>query len=202
MEEKVRGVREAIGYEVDLAIDLHGRYNTISGIKIARALEPYQLMWLEEPVPPENVDAMYKVKLSTSTPICCGENLYSKWGFRDLLIKQAVDIIMPDIAQVGGIFEGKRIADLADMYYVPVAPHNNCGPFATIAQAHFCAAIPNFLILEWHGARIKDWDKVVEWDGPLIDNGYINLPNKPGLGYDLNEREILRRNPEAEELFG
>jgi galactonate dehydratase len=201
MVAKVAAIREAIGYEMDLAIDLHSRYNTVSGIRIARALEPYRLMWLEEPVPPENVEAMREVKLATSTPICCGENLYSKWGFRDLLERQAADIIMPDIAQVGGIVEGKRIADLADLYYVPVAPHNNCGPLATIAQAHLCAAIPNFHILEWHGARIPEWDKIVLWDGPVIDRGGINLPDKPGLGYELNEREILRRDPDAGALF-
>jgi galactonate dehydratase len=171
MVAKVDAIREAIGYEMDLAIDLHGRYNTVSGIKV------------------------------TSTPICCGENLYFKWGFRELLVKQAADIIMPDIAQVGGIIEGKRIADLADMYYIPVAPHNNCGPLATIAQAHLCAAIPNFYILEWHGARVQDWDKIVNWDGPVIDKGGINLPDKPGLGYELNEKEILRRDPDAEDLF-
>jgi galactonate dehydratase len=201
MVSKVNAVREAIGYDMDLAIDLHGRYNTVSGIKIAQALEPYKLMWLEEPVPPENVDAMREVKMSTSTPICCGENLYFKWGFRDLLVKQAADIIMPDIAQVGGIVEGKRIADLADMYYIPVAPHNNCGPLATIAQAHLCAAIPNFHILEWHGARMQDWDKIVKWNGPVINKGGINLPDKPGLGYELNEKEILRRDSDAEDLF-
>jgi galactonate dehydratase len=201
MVDIVAGIREAIGYKVDLAFDLHMRYNTPSGIKIAKALEPFKLMWLEEPAPPENVDAMREVKMSTSTPICTGENLYSKWGFKDLLEKQAASIIMPDIAKVGGIIEGKRIADLADLYYVPVAPHNNCGPMATIAMAHFCASIPNFLVLEWHGARVKDWDKVIEWEGPVINKGRIILPDKPGLGYELNEKEILKRDPDAEELF-
>jgi galactonate dehydratase len=201
MIDKVKTIREAIGYDTDLAIDLHGRYNTMSGIKIANALEPFKLLWLEEPVQAENIDAMYLVRMSTKTPICCGENLYTKWGFKDLLEKQAADIIMPDIAQCGGIIEGKRISDLADMYYVPVAPHNNCGPFATIAMAHMCASIPNFLVLEWHGARMKDWETVVNWDGPIIDKGGINLLNKPGMGYRLNEKEILKRNPEAEELF-
>jgi galactonate dehydratase len=201
MVEKVKAIREAVGFEMDLAIDLHARYNTVSGIKIAHALEPFNLIWLEEPVPPENVDAMREVKLSTRIPICCGENLYSKWGFRDLLVKQAADIIMPDIAQVGGIIEGKRISDFADTYYVPVAPHNNCGPMATIAMAHLCAAIPNFYVLEWHGAKIHGWDKVVKWNGSVIDNGGINLSDKPGLGYELDEKEILLRDPDAGELF-
>ena len=189
MVDIVSGIREAIGYEVDLAIDLHMRYNTQSGIKIARSLESFRLMWLEEPVPPENVDALREVKMSTNTPICAGENVYSKWGFKDLLEKQAASIIMPDVAKVGGIIESKRIADLADIYYIPVAPHNNCGPMATIAMAHFCASIPNFLVLEWHGARVKDWGKVVRWQGPIIDRGRIVLTDKPGLGYELNEKE-------------
>lgn len=201
MVEKVQAVRDTIGYDVDVAIDLHGRYNVPSAIRIAKALERFQLLWLEEPVPPENIVALREVKNATSIPICCGENLYSKWGFRDLLIMQAADIIMPDIAQVGGILEGKRIADLADLYYIPVAPHNNCGPMATIAMAHLCAAIPNFLLLEWHGARIPDWDAIIHWDGPVISKGYLTLKDTPGLGYTLNEKEILKRNPEAEELF-
>ncbi|MEM2906379.1 MAG: mandelate racemase/muconate lactonizing enzyme family protein [Candidatus Bathyarchaeia archaeon] len=201
MVEIAAAIREAIGFKVDLAFDLHMRYNTQSGIKIAKALEPYRLMWLEEPVPPENVDALREVKAATSTPICAGENLYAKWGFKDLLEKQAVSIVMPDVAKVGGILESKRIADLADMYYVPMAPHNNCGPLATIAMAHLCASIPNFLVLEWHGTRMKDWDAVVKWDGPVVNKGRILLPEKPGLGYELNEKEILRRDPEAEELF-
>jgi galactonate dehydratase len=201
MTATVAAIRDAIGVDVDLAIDLHMRYNTPSGIRIAKAMEPYDLLWLEEPVPPENVAALREIKRATSTPICAGENLYSKWGFRELVEQQAADIVMPDVAQVGGIIETKRIADLADGYYIPVAPHNNCGPFATIAMAHLCASIPNFLVLEWHGARAKDWDRVVRWDGPIIDRGSIRLSDAPGMGYTLEETEMLRRTPDAEALF-
>ena len=100
MVEKVAAIREAVGPNVDVAIDMHGRYDTHSAIRVAQALEPYNLMWLEEPVPPENIDAMREVKGSTRTPICTGENLYLRYGFRDLIEKQAVDIIMPDLPKV------------------------------------------------------------------------------------------------------
>ena len=124
MVAKVCAIREAVGPHIDVAMDLHGRYDTSSGIRIAQALEPFRLLWLEEPVPPENVDAMREVKRATSTPICAGENLYLRWGFKDLLEKQAVDIIMPDLPKCCGLSEGKKIASMAEVYYIPMAPHN------------------------------------------------------------------------------
>ena len=124
-------------------------------------MEPFQLMWLEEPVPPENIDAMREVKRCTSTPICAGENLYLRWGFRDLIEKQAVDIIMPDLPKCCGLSEGKKIANMAEVYYIPMAPHNVCGPLGTIASCHCCAAIPNFLVLEWHWVDRPYWDELL-----------------------------------------
>lgn len=186
MVAKVAAVREAVGPYVDLAMDLHGRYDTLSGIRIAQALEPFDLMWLEEPVPPENVAAMREVKAATRTPICAGENLYLRWGFRDLLEKQAVDIIMPDLPKCCGLSEGKKIANMAEVYYVPFAPHNVCGPLGTVASAHCCAAVPNFLVLEWHWLERPHWHELVLADPPLIQNGAITLTDKPGLGVELN----------------
>ena len=115
-----------------------------------RKLEPFKLLWLEEPVPAENVDAMRDIRESTTTPICCGENLFLRHGFRELLEKRAADIIMPDIQKCGGLLEARKIADMAHTYYVPVAPHCVVSPIGTMASAHVCAAIPNFLVLEWH----------------------------------------------------
>lgn len=186
MVAKVAAVREAVGPYVDLAMDLHGRYDTLSGIRIAQALEPFDLMWLEEPVPPENVAAMREVKAATRTPICAGENLYLRWGFRDLLEKQAVDIIMPDLPKCCGLSEGKKIANMAEVYYIPFAPHNVCGPLGTVASAHCCAAVPNFLVLEWHWMERPHWHELVLADPPLIQNGAITLTDKPGLGVELN----------------
>jgi galactonate dehydratase len=192
MVERVAAVREAVGPDVDLAIDMHGRYDTSSGIRVARAMEPFPLLWLEEPVPPENIDAMREVKRSTSTPICAGENIYLRWGFRELLEKQAVDIIMPDLPKCCGLSEGKKIASMAEVYYVPMAPHNVCGPLGTLASCHCCAAIPNFLVLEWHWVDRPYWDELLCVEGPIIQDGHVLLPETPGLGYELNE-ECARR---------
>jgi galactonate dehydratase len=200
MVERVAAVREAVGPQIDLAIDMHGRYDTSSGIRVAKALEPYQLMWLEEPVPPENIDAMREVKRCTSTPICAGENLYLRWGFRNLIEEQAVDIIMPDLPKCCGLSEGKKIANMAEVYYIPMAPHNVCGPLGTIASAHCCAAIPNFLVLEWHWVDRAYWDELLCEEGPVIRDGHIQLSEQPGLGCELNE-ECARRYLRPESGF-
>ena len=201
MVDKVAAVREAIGPQVDLAIDMHGRYDTHTGIRVACALEPYNLMWLEEPVPPENVDALREIKQSTRTPICVGENLYLRYGFRDLIEKQAVDIIMPDIPKCGGLSESRKIANMAEVYYIPMAPHNVSGPLGTIASCHVCASIPNFLVLEWHRRGDPNWDKLVITESPLIQEGYITMPDAPGLGVELNDEFAQTLLPPDTPLF-
>jgi len=201
MVAKAAAVREAVGPHVDVAMDLHGLYDTGSGIRIAQALEPYNLLWLEEPVPPENVDAMREVKRATRTPICTGENLYMRWGFRDLLEKQAVDIIMPDLPKCCGLSEGKKIANMAEVYYIPMAPHNVCGPLGTVASAHCCAAMPNFLVLEWHWLERPHWHELVLADPPLIQDGYITLTDRPGLGVELNEEAAEKYLKPGTRLF-
>ncbi len=201
MVAKVAAVREALGPHIDLAMDLHGRYDASSGARIAQALEPYDLMWLEEPVPPENVDAMREVKNATRTPICAGENLFLRWGFRDLLEKQAVDIIMPDLPKCCGLSEGKKIASMAEVYYIPMAPHNVCGPLGTVASAHCCAAVPNFLVLEWHWLERPHWHELVLADPPLIQNGAITLTDRPGLGVELNMEAAERYLKPGTRLF-
>ena len=202
MVAKATAIREAVGTGVEVAMDLHGRYDTHSGIRIAKALEGLNLLWLEEPVPPENIDAMREVKRSTSTPICAGENLYLRWGFKDLLEKQAVDIIMPDLPKCCGLSEGKKIANLADMYYIPMAPHNVCGPMGTVASCHCCAAIPNFLVLEWHWLERPHWHTLVLSDPPLIQDGYITMTDRPGLGVELNEEAAAQHLRPGTRLFG
>ena len=201
MVAKVAAVREAVGPNIDVAMDLHARYDTHSGIRIAKALEEFDLLWLEEPVPPENIDAMREVKASTSTPICAGENLFMRWGFKDLIEKQAVDIIMPDLPKCCGLSEGKKIANLAEMYYIPMAPHNVCGPLGTVASCHCCAAIPNFLVLEFHWLERPHWHDLVVADPPIIQDGYVTLSDRPGLGYDLNEEAAEKHLRPGTRLF-
>jgi galactonate dehydratase len=192
MIERVSAVREAVGPKIDLAIDLHGRYDIASGIAIARAMEPFRLLWLEDPVPPENENAMREVKRASPIPLCAGENLYLRWGFRELLETQAVDFIMPDIPKCGGLAESRKIANMAEVYYVPLAAHNVCGPLGTMASAHFCASIPNFLIMEWHWMDYADWNDLTLQDQPVIQNGHVVLTDKPGFGHEVND-EIARQ---------
>jgi gluconate/galactonate dehydratase len=198
----VEAVRETVGESVDIAFDCHWRYNVSDAQRLAHALEPCGLLWLEDPVPPENIEAMRRVTQSTRTPISSGENFYLRHGFREALERNALDIVAPDYQKTGGLLEGRRIADLADTYYVAVAPHCIASPIGTIASAHVCAATPNFLALEWHGMSVPYWnDLVVGFDGPVIQNGYITVPNRPGLGVTLNEDLARQYSKEGESFF-
>ena len=187
MIAKVAFTRELYPKNVDLAVDMHGRYDATTGKHVAKELEPFKLMWLEEPVPAENIDAMRDIRASTGTPICCGENLYMRWGFREILEKRAADIIMPDFQKCGGLLEARKIADLAHTYYVPVAPHAVTSPVGMMATAHVCAAIPNFLVQEWHWIDSPDlWRNWVK-EGEIIQKGFIVPPERPGIGVEMND---------------
>ena len=183
----VRHTRESIPKEMDLAADMHGRYDAPTGKRVASAVEPYRLLWLEEPVPPEDIDAMADIRHSTKTPICCGENLYMRWGFRELLDKQAADIIMPDLQKVGGLSEGRKVANLAQTYYIPFAPHCVVSPIGTMATAHVCVTIPNFLVCEWHWINHLDLWKSFVKEGEIIHKGHVAVLDKPGFGVEMNE---------------
>ncbi len=183
----VEGVRAAIGPAIDLAIDCHGQFDLPSAITLAHALEDLRLLWLEEPVPAENIAAMSQVRAGSSTPICTGENQYTRYEFLALLQQQATDIIMPDLAKAGGLLEGKRIAELAETFYVPVAPHNVSSPLGMMAACHCLAAIPNFLLLEFHGREIAWWEDLCDGDKPFIREGHMQVSNRPGIGVELND---------------
>jgi galactonate dehydratase len=187
MLEKIAFNRERYPKDVDLAVDMHARYDATTGKRVAKEVEKFKLLWLEEPVPPENIDAMREIRASTSTPICCGENIYLRHGFRDLLEKRAADIIMPDFQKCGGLLEARKIADMAHTYYVPVAPHAVTSPIGMMATAHVCAAIPNFLIQEWHWIDTLDlWRNFVK-EGEIIGKGFIRMPERAGIGVEMNE---------------
>lgn len=183
----VAATREAIGYQVDLAIDCHGQFDMPSAITLARAVEGLRLLWLEEPVPAENTDALAQVKASTSTVICTGENQYTRWEFLELLQHHACDVIMPDLAKVGGIMEAKRIADTADAFYVPVAPHNVSSPLGMMAACHVMVSVPNFLVLEFHGREIPWWSDLCHGDKPFIQDGFMRVSERPGIGVELDD---------------
>ena len=188
----VKHVRESIPKEMELACDMHGRYDAATAKRVAKELEPFRLLWLEEVVPPENIDALVDIHHSTSTPIAAGENLYMRWGYRELLSKNAVDIIQPDFQKTGGLSEGRKIANLAQTYYLPVAPHCVVSPIGMMSTAHLCASIPNFLVCEWHWINFPDlWKNWVK-EGEIIQKGYVSVTDKPGLGVEMNE-EVARK---------
>jgi galactonate dehydratase len=193
--EKVRAVREAVGPDVLLMLDNHGRFMPAFAIELMHALQPFDMLFLEELVPPENLDALEKVaNVKANVPLATGERLFSKWEFRDLIGKQIVDVVQPDICHAGGILELKKIAAMAEAYYIQVAPHNPNGPVATAASLHLAAAIPNFLILET--AYAEPFRSRVQKRGLTIEDGWIELPTAPGLGVELDE-EVIRAHPYA-----
>ena len=187
MVEQAFNIREAVGPDMDLAIDLHGRYDATAGMKLALELEDLNLMGLEEPVPPENIQAMANITQATRTPICAGENAYLRYGFREIIENQAVDIIMPDISKCGGLSECRKIANMAETYYIPFSPHNNSSALSTVGDAHVCASVPNFLALEFHRFHDPTWEHVIQSNHDVIQNGHVKLTEDPGLGVELNE---------------
>jgi len=188
----VKHVRETIPPEMELACDMHGRYDAGTGKRVAKELEPFRLLWLEEPVPPEDIDAMADIRHSTETPIACGENLYMRWGYRELLDKQAVDILQPDFEKVGGLSEARKVANLAQTFYVPLAPHCVVSPIGVMATAHACLTFPNFLVCEWHWINFPDlWKNWVK-EGEIIQKGYVTPTDKPGIGVEMDE-DVARK---------
>ena len=205
MVDKVAFMRESLPKSMELAVDMHGRYDVGTAKRVAKELEPFRLLWLEEPVPAENIDAMRDVRESTHTPICCGENLYLRFGFRELLEKRAVDIIMPDVHKCGGLLEARKIADMAHTYYVPMAPHAQASPIGMMAACHMLATIPNFLVYEWHwghpDSRTQQWKNFVK-EGDIIQKGYITVPDKPGIGVEMNDEAVRKMVRPGSNWFG
>ena len=187
-------MRAAIGDGVELALDCHARFDVPSAVQVARELAPFKLMWLEEPVPPDSVEALARVRAMSPVPICAGENAYTRFGLNALIQGQAVDIVMPDLAKCGGVMEGMRIAGLAELNGLPFAPHNVSSPVATMAMAHVCAAVPNFLVLEFHAMDLDYWEGLVSYaGGEVIQGGAVPLAEAPGWGMELND-EVARQH--------
>jgi len=203
MVDQISAAREAVGPNVDICVDMHGRYDAVTGQQVAKRLEPLNLMWLEEPIAAENADAYRRITESTSTPICAGENHYLAYGFRPLLETGAVDIVMPDLQKAGGLGEGQRIANLANLYYVPFAPHMVASYLGAMASAHVCASVPNFLILEWQIYFHKDpmFQEIVDFDGPMVTDGFLPLSEKPGIGVEIDEEGMRKYAQEGVPFF-
>lgn len=186
--ERFAAVRERVGKSVDIAIDFHGRVSPAMSIRLLKALEPYYPLFVEEPVLPENVDEMVRVSRSTSIPIAAGERLFTKFGFRELIEKQAVSVVQPDLCHCGGIFEARKIAAMAETYYMQIAPHNPLGPISLAACLQLDACVPNLLAQEHPGMPDHQDLGVGILKKPFeIENGYIRIPEGPGLGIEVDE---------------
>lgn len=188
MYNQLAAVREAVGPKIDLCVDMHGRYDHVTAQAIARKVEPLNLTWLEEPIPAENYDAYKTLAEETNTPIAAGENVYLGHGFKQLL-DNGVDIIMPDLQKCGGLGEGQRIANLANLYYVPFAPHMVASLLGAMACAHVCVTVPNFHLMEWQSYFHTDkmFREIVTFDeANWVKDSFITVSEKPGIGVDLN----------------
>lgn len=184
-EQRVGAVREAVGPDIDIGLDPHAQLFEISrAVQLCEVVAPFRPFFVEEPLRPENYDALAKFSQKVNVPIATGEMLYSRYEFRDLLGHHAVDIIQPDICLTGGLWEMKKIAAMAEVHYASVAPHNPCGPVATAVNVHFAASTSNFLILEY---KADEGQRAEIVDEPMrLVEGYLTLPEGPGLGIDLN----------------
>jgi galactonate dehydratase len=177
-------IRDAVGDELEVGIGTHGQFSTYGAIRVAKALEPYDPFWFEEPVPPENVDEMARVAAHTSIPIATGERVLTKYEFVEVLKKQAAQIIQLDVGHCGGILESKKIAGMAEAHYAMIAPHMYCGPVAAAAAVQLATCSPNFLIQEYNATALHA-DLLKE---PIrFERGYITPPTAPGLGVELDE---------------
>ena len=189
--ECVGAVREAVGNDIDLLIEGHGRFNISTGIKIAKELEQFRPMWFEEPVPPDNLDALKAVRDKSPVAISAGERLYTRWDYIPMFETHAADFIQPDISHAGGISELKKIASQAECKYIGFAPHNPSGPVANAATLQLAACCPNFSILEIMYSDVE-WRNDVTDESLVYNDGYISIPDRPGLGIEINEEECLK----------
>jgi galactonate dehydratase len=192
--ERVRRLREVVGPTVDIMIDNHGRGRSSAAVRLMEALQPYNLLWLEEPTQPDDLEALARVRAAgPRMDLATGERLYSKWDFRPLLERRLVDVIQPDLCHAGGITECKKIASMAEAYYVQVAPHSPQGPVSTAAAAHLALAIPNFAILEFVRSQpFRDRALREAWE---VRAGHLAVPDRPGLGVDLDEEALVASPP-------
>jgi galactonate dehydratase len=183
--ERFAELRKAMGNDVDIAIDFHGAISPATAKLLIKALEPYQPMFVEEPVQCQNHDIMAEIARGTHLPIATGERVFTKWGFREVLEKQAATILQPDLCHAGGITEVRLIAGMAEAYYAQVAPHNPLGPISLAAGVQISASIPNFLCQE----QVSLGEGYIKQPFTIRD-GYLELPKGPGLGIELDENAL------------
>jgi galactonate dehydratase len=193
--ERVEALRETVGDDVEIAFDAHGRFTPAMAIKLARALEPYNIRFHEEPALPENAKGLAQVARATSIPVATGERLFTKWAFREVLELGGAALLQPDLAHCGGVLEARAIAAIGEVYYCGFAPHNPLGPVNTVVSAHVGMASPNFVALEIC-LYPPDWTRQLLTERLSVQDGYLELSDKPGWGVEL-DLELCRSHPYA-----
>jgi galactonate dehydratase len=197
--ECVRKVAEVAGSKAELLIEGHGRFNIPTAIRIAKQLEEFDIFWFEEPIPPDDKQGLAEVKSRTNVPIAAGERLYSRYDYRDYFDFSCSDFIQPDVSHAGGLMELRMIASMAETRHIAFCPHNPSGPVANAATLQLAACVPNFTMLETMFSDIP-WRKDISDENIVIRNGEMVIPDKPGLGIELNEEAIKEYPYEARDL--
>jgi len=196
----VEAVRDAVGPEVEILVEMHGRFNPVTAVEMARELSHFQPGWYEEPVPPENIPALKKVTEALAPlgiPIATGERLHTPYEYREVFELQAADVIQPDITHYGGLLNTKKLAAWAEAYYILIAPHNVGGPVSTAAALHLAACTPNFKIQEHFNDFADSYVLEAAPGLPRVKDGYFSLPKGPGLGLELDESVITAHPPQG-----
>ncbi len=192
-KERMEAVRRAVGEDVDIGLDPHAQiFEPYRALELSEVVKPYRPMFFEEPLRPENIQAMGELHQKIGIPIATGEMLYTKYEFRDLIAASAADILQPDLVLCGGLMEGKKIAAMAEAHYLTIAPHNPLGAVSTAVSTQFAASTPNFLILEYRIESEGPRRNLIREPLKLVD-GYLQIPEVPGLGIELNEDAYQNR---------
>ena len=198
--ERISAVREEVGWEMEIALDCHWHYDVVAAVRLANELAPLKPTWLEDPTPVTNPDAAAEVRAKSPIPICLGE-MFTAEQFRLFIDRRACDIIHPDVLFTGGLYETRKIADYADLNYIPMAMHGNGGAVATMAAAHVAAASPNFIGLEYHFSGAPWVERIIERGRPLFEGGRVSHTDRSGLGFDLDLDVCSRYLADGETLF-
>jgi len=199
--------REAVGPDIDIAAHCHWEYDLIDALELARAVQPIRPMWLEDPMPPDYSESWVKLTAASPVPILTGENLYRVKGFQPFIQNNAIHLVQIDIPKSGGLLESKKIADLAELYDIPVCAHTASSPLGAIAAAHCAASMRDFRAMEFSigptpPQDVDGWEKFVIYDGPVIKDGKYQILDKPGFGVELNEDVVRANLPPGEAWWG
>ena len=197
--ECVGAVYDAVKDNADIIIEGHGRFDIPTAVRVGHALGEFDILWFEEPIPPQNLEGLAEVKRRVNVPVSAGERLYNRWEFRSLFELKAADFIQPDVSHAGGIMELKKIAAMAEAYHIPICPHNPSGPIANAATLQLAACVPNFYLLETMSSDVP-WRKDISTADVKFENGEKFISDNPGLGIDINVDEIKKHPFESKEL--